>query len=115
MDTEKGGEQTQYESEHTHVQPPKKSSGQLGAASSGPDPEAELQAQKLAERGERTAENVRYGQGISENQATVGEGEAGDGGYGRVKAGDTNEGDGVQERVAQGFGGDKDMDKEIGA
>lgn len=38
MDTEKGGEQTQYEAEHTDMLPHKQEAGQLGGAHTSPSP-----------------------------------------------------------------------------
>jgi len=119
MDTEPGGEQTQYEGEHTHVQPHKKSGGQLGTPSTTVDPsktdEAIAQSQK---KGEQTASNIRYGQGISEGGVgghTTGQsGEARKEGYGRVED-QTAEVDADEQRRAAGYGGQKDMDREIGA
>ncbi|KXT06189.1 hypothetical protein AC578_1432 [Pseudocercospora eumusae] len=69
MDTEIGGEQTQYESQSTSQTPHKKSAGQLGSSSehTTTDPsstEEGIQAQKA--RGQQTAENLRYGQTVSE-------------------------------------------------
>ncbi|TVY57328.1 hypothetical protein LCER1_G001769 [Lachnellula cervina] len=65
MDTEPGGENTQYESANTFTKPHAKSEGQFG--DSNPN-EADQQAQKQKrERGEKTAENVRYGEAISEH------------------------------------------------
>jgi len=98
MDTSPGGENTQYESQDTFVQPPAKESGQFDglsisnffhhhispfiAAPSFPphkqlrktDPSSEepteawqQASREKEERGERTAENVRYGEAISEH------------------------------------------------
>lgn len=62
-----------YESAATFIKPTKKSSGQLGSpsdktevaemsASGGPQT-----AEEKKERGEKTAENIRYGEAISEH------------------------------------------------
>ncbi|KAH6722027.1 hypothetical protein BKA61DRAFT_538811, partial [Leptodontidium sp. MPI-SDFR-AT-0119] len=68
MDTEPGGENTQYESEDTFVKHPKKSTGQFGATQPEEDTEADVhRAAQKQERGEKTAENVRYGEAISEH------------------------------------------------
>ncbi|KAH7356977.1 hypothetical protein BKA65DRAFT_495894 [Rhexocercosporidium sp. MPI-PUGE-AT-0058] len=68
MDTEPGGENTQYESQDTFVRPPKKSTGQFGATQPSEDTEADVhRAAQQQERGEKTAENVRYGEAISEH------------------------------------------------
>ncbi|TVY62701.1 hypothetical protein LSUE1_G006644, partial [Lachnellula suecica] len=67
MDTERGGENTQYESAHTFTQPPSKSGGQFGddkPTESGAD-KVEQEAKKA--RGEKTAENIRFGEAISEH------------------------------------------------
>lgn len=67
MSTEKGGEQTQYESITTSAPPHSKSGGQLGSSSTTTDPSKTEEAQEAKrEQGEKTAENARYGQGISE-------------------------------------------------
>ncbi|KAF5872865.1 uncharacterized protein Bfra_008141 [Botrytis fragariae] len=66
MDTERGGENTQYESQNIFTQSPAKDQGTFGD-STGP---SEATLQKAAEhkaRGERTAENIRYGEAISEH------------------------------------------------
>ncbi|PQE32949.1 replication factor c subunit 5 protein [Rutstroemia sp. NJR-2017a WRK4] len=65
MDTERGGENTQYESIHTYIEPHAKDSGTF----KDPNPnEAEQKAAaEKRERGEKTAENIRYGEAISEH------------------------------------------------
>jgi hypothetical protein len=129
MNTEPGGEQTQYvlipshstinffdmlsryEGAATEVQAHKKSTGQLGHASENTttNPRKTSEAtEKQTERGERTAENIRYGQTISE------------GGMGGMTSGQQGEADKVgdvdaeKQRRAAGYGGGKDMDREIG-
>ncbi|KAL2073517.1 hypothetical protein VTL71DRAFT_10843 [Oculimacula yallundae] len=68
MDTEPGGENTQYESQDTFVREPKKSTGQLGANDDHEDAESDVhRASTKAARGEKTAENIRYGEAISEH------------------------------------------------
>ncbi|OWP02385.1 hypothetical protein B2J93_3173 [Marssonina coronariae] len=83
MDTEPGGENTQYESQNTFTRPPKKSTGQLGADPNEKTEADVQQAKEKRERGEKTAENIRYGEAISEHGfggETVGNsGEAGAG------------------------------------
>lgn len=72
--------------------------------------------QAQSERGQKTAENIRYGQGISEGGMggmTDGTGEAGKEGYGRIE--DQEGQDGGSGRETQGYGGSKDMDKSVGA
>lgn len=62
MDTESGGESTQYESIKTVTVPHSKEGGQLG--------EVETSTEKPgvdSERAEKTADNIRYGQNISES------------------------------------------------
>ncbi|KAH8758652.1 hypothetical protein F5882DRAFT_306823 [Hyaloscypha sp. PMI_1271] len=105
MDTEPGGENTQYESANTSTKPHAKSQGQF------PDPnpdEAKRQLdQQKQERGEQTAENLRYGEAISEH---------GFGGETIGNTGETSQGAGVgrevedrdgsgQMRREQGYGG----------
>ncbi|KAJ8066972.1 hypothetical protein OCU04_004351 [Sclerotinia nivalis] len=66
MDTERGGENTQYESQNIFTQSHAKDQGTFGD-STGP---TEATLQKSAEhkaRGEQTAENIRYGEAISEH------------------------------------------------
>ncbi|KAF2766569.1 hypothetical protein EJ03DRAFT_277787 [Teratosphaeria nubilosa] len=114
MDTEGGGESQQYEGNLGLVDPHKKSGGQLGAAETTLDPsKTEQGQQESAARGERTAENIRYGQTISEGgmsgQTTGMEGQV-----------DRNESvDGKQDRRAEGYGGadghGRDQDRTIGA
>lgn len=137
MDTEKGGEQTQYvqylsllartpvdplcryESEHNDVIPNKKSGGQMGAPQTAVDVQPEAAAKEKAEKGLKTAENIRYGQGISETGAggftSTSSGAAAAEGFGRQKEQVDDTADAVQSRRAEGYGGDKDMNREIGA
>lgn len=100
--------------------PQKKSGGQLGTSETTTDPSQTTKGQqRQAERGERTAENIRYGQGISEQgmggTTSDSTGEGSDEGYGQVE--DTQQ-DGQSaegSREAQGYGGGQDMDREVGA
>ncbi|KAI9665839.1 MAG: hypothetical protein M1821_003773 [Bathelium mastoideum] len=96
-----------------------------------PEPATEVDAtaasQKAAkaERGERTAENIRYGQTISEQgmggQTTTSSGTANvEGGYGGTKeqvgkTADEDQQAAAQGRREQGYGGDRDMRRDIGA
>ncbi|KAE9375739.1 hypothetical protein N431DRAFT_437245 [Stipitochalara longipes BDJ] len=113
MDTEPGGENTQYESANTFTKPHAKSQGQF----SDPNPnEAKQQLeQQKRERGEQTAENIRYGETISEHGfggETVGNsGEANQGaGFGReVEDGDGNADGNGQMRREQGYGGGSEV------
>lgn len=90
METERGGESTQYESIHTVTKPHSKQSGQLGDATDHTEM-ADEASNVDAERGEKTAENVRYGQNISESgmggmtTTTTGTANA-EGGYGGTAA-----------------------------
>ncbi|KAL9086229.1 MAG: hypothetical protein Q9159_004294 [Coniocarpon cinnabarinum] len=120
MDTEPGGESTQYETVPT-AQPHSKSTGTLGSTSSqtktaqeyAPAPSAVSDSQKAA-RGEKTAENIRYGQGISE-QAGVVEDRKGEGGYGRVERDIGGERDEEErKRKIQGYGGERGMRSDVG-
>lgn len=80
MKTEKGGEQTQYEGITSSAPPHNKSGGQLGSAETTTNPEKTEEGQEAKQaQGEKTAENVRYGQGISERVGdTVGQSGAAD-------------------------------------
>ncbi|KAK4540684.1 hypothetical protein LTR36_009015 [Oleoguttula mirabilis] len=123
METEAGGESGQYEGNLGLVDAQKKSGGQLGSAETTTDPaQTEEAQQQKSERGEKTAENVRYGQAISEEGGVGGvtqgqEGSAAQEGYGGVKdqSGDGGDGEAAQERRAEGYGGERDMDRSIGA
>ena len=96
-----------------------KSTGQLGDSSDNTttDPTKTAEnTQRQAERGEKTAENIRYGQTISEGgmggMTTTQENETTNEGYGKVadRAEESNAG-----RVAAGYGGGSDMDRNVGA
>jgi hypothetical protein len=108
-----------YESEHNDVIPQKKSGGQMGEPQTAVDVQPEAAAKAKAERGEKTAENIRYGQSISETGAggftTTSSGSAAQEGYGRQQDKASDSADAVQSRKAEGYGGEKDMDREIGA
>ncbi|OCT48026.1 hypothetical protein CLCR_04364 [Cladophialophora carrionii] len=83
MDTVPGGETPQYESIKTETVPASKQRGQLG---DGPNT-SETATAADQERGQKTAENIRYGQNISEvgmgGKTTSQTGEAGpQAGYG---------------------------------
>ncbi|KIW14006.1 hypothetical protein PV08_06787 [Exophiala spinifera] len=62
MDTVPGGETPQYESIKTQTLPTPKQRGQLG---SGPNTSEEASISE--ERAQKTADNIRYGQNISES------------------------------------------------
>ena len=108
-----------YESEHNDVIPQKKSGGQMGQPETAVDVQPEAAAREKAERGEKTAENIRYGQGISEQGVggftTTSSGGAAQEGYGRQQSEASDTADAVQSRKAEGYGGEKDMDRTIGA
>jgi len=121
METSAGGEQTQYEAEATDVQPPKQSTGQMGDPQNTTTEDASKtseRAQQDAEKGEQKAENIRYGQTISEGgmggMTSNQTGEAGQEGFGRMEDKSGNS-DGAAERRVEGYGGDRDMNREIGA
>jgi len=111
VDTAPGGETPQYESIKTVTKPHNKEGGQL----SDPTPSADPSTTKPSSaRGAQTAENVRYGQAISEQ------------GVGGFTAPELNSGEPTQEgdfggedlgkmRREQGYGGNKDMRRDIGA
>lgn len=94
----------------------------MGAAETTTDPQqTEEAAQQHAAQGEKKAENIRYGQTISEGGMsgfTEGHsGEANQGGFGRTKdASDEGASTGAGEsRRAAGYGGSEDQNREIGA
>ncbi|KAJ9603203.1 hypothetical protein H2200_012498 [Cladophialophora chaetospira] len=102
MDTSPGGENTQYESIKTETVPTEKQRGQLG---SGPNSSDTPPADE--ERGQKTADNIRYGQNISESgmggKTTAQSGSAGQqGGYGGAP--DQAE-EQTDTRSQQGYGG----------
>jgi len=120
MDTEPGGMGDGYEDAiKTVTEPHKKSGGQLGEPSTSFPSESGPTAQEKSDRGAQTAENIRYGQNMSENgmggKTTTSSGSAGqDNGQGGAEYGGSTA-DAVGARKAAGYGGDKDMDREIGA
>ncbi|TKX24159.1 hypothetical protein C1H76_3728 [Elsinoe australis] len=127
MDTEIGGEQDQYSSINTFNKPHATSTGQLDPSpsdsSQAPSHSLDPTSTKShADRGAKTAENIRYGQAISEQgmggQTTTSSGGAGhEGGYGgtRDETAQGDEGENVRKRVAQGLGGEREMRGDIGA
>ncbi|ERF69816.1 hypothetical protein EPUS_08017 [Endocarpon pusillum Z07020] len=104
MDTVPGGETPQYESIKTVDKPTETQSGQLGGKMASGSSEVDEQKQ---EKGEQTAENVRYGQNISESgmggMTTTSEGTASQGGYGGAEAQEGEEKP-AQTRREQGYG-----------
>lgn len=111
MDTAPGGETPQYESINTVTKPHSKQGGQIGEAETQVDAVDSQQEQEKAEKGARTAENVRYGQSISEGgmggMTTEGQGEANqDTGYGGAEnqTGSGGESEAAESRRQQGYG-----------
>ncbi|KAI9758329.1 MAG: Replication factor C (RF-C) subunit [Lichina confinis] len=100
-----------YESIKTVTVPAAKDRGQLGGSAPGTavaDSAADLQTEdQKRERGEQTAENIRYGQAISEQgmggETKDVEGSASSQGFGTVKA-DVPDINAEQSRRAQGYG-----------
>ncbi|KAH7399043.1 hypothetical protein DE146DRAFT_745637 [Phaeosphaeria sp. MPI-PUGE-AT-0046c] len=121
MDTEPGGEQTQYEGVHTFVEPHAKQAGQLGDPATGTStnpPKAPVDEPNT--QGVSKADKIRYGQSIQEGgmggKTTSSTGEANaEGGFGGTKALDESDDSFSKERREQGYGGGKDMDRKIGA
>ncbi|KAK5404034.1 hypothetical protein LTR06_009967 [Exophiala xenobiotica] len=113
MDTAPGGESTQYESIKTETLPTSKQRGQLG---SGPNTSEDDSTS--ADRGQQTADNIRYGQNISESgmggKTTTSSGSAGQaGGYGGAPDQTVQQDDA---RSKQGYGpGSDHQNKEVGA
>ncbi|KAL2040989.1 hypothetical protein N7G274_006447 [Stereocaulon virgatum] len=97
MDTEPGGESDQYQSQKTITNPHSKQGGQMGNPETQIDAVDSEQAKQQAERREKTAENVRYGQTISEG---------GMGGKTTEAGGSANQGDGYGGTEAQQGGYD---------
>ncbi|EON68029.1 hypothetical protein W97_07177 [Coniosporium apollinis CBS 100218] len=122
MDTAPGGETPQYESINTVTQPHATEPGQMGgsggALSTSTDPTAS-QSEATAEQGEKTAEKIRFGQKMSEEgmggqtDASIGDAQQ-EGGLGGADV-SANEESAAQSRREQGYGGDEDMDRTIGA
>ncbi|KAL5116065.1 hypothetical protein ACEQ8H_006077 [Pleosporales sp. CAS-2024a] len=121
MDTQPGGEQTQYEGTHTFVDSHSKQAGQLGdpatATTSTHAPKAPVDEPNT--QGVSKADKIRYGQSIQEGgmggKTTSATGEANvQGGFGGTKALDEDADGFGKERREQGYGGGKDMDRKIG-
>ncbi|KAG4418026.1 hypothetical protein IFR04_008846 [Cadophora malorum] len=119
MDTEPGGENTQYESQDTFTKSPKKSTGQFGATEPTEDNEADVhRASQKATRGEKTAENIRFGEAISEHGfggETLGNtGSAKSNLAGKDGEGDVSAGAGGRTRRSQGsFGEGMDSEERV--
>ncbi|GAB7346084.1 hypothetical protein MBLNU457_4843t1 [Dothideomycetes sp. NU457] len=126
MDTVAGGEGDNYEDAiDTQQRPHKKSGGQMGNPETAVDYSPAAQKEANAEAGAKSAEKIRYGQTMSEqgmggmtNSSTgeanqeVGYGGAQDNGSATEMGGDEQ---GVDDRLAQGLGGERDMNREVGA
>ncbi|MCJ1325855.1 hypothetical protein MMC10_002518 [Thelotrema lepadinum] len=69
MDTEAGGEQTQYEATNTVNEPHAKEQGTLNSKPDATEAESSSKSEKRAQ-GEKFAEKVRYGQTLSEQGFT---------------------------------------------
>ena len=103
-----------YEAVHTYQQPHSKSGGQLSSPSSKPAASTQdLKDHNEAARGSRIAENIRYGQGISEQGTAPSEimSEARDEG---VDAG-RQEGTPENMRSEQGYYGSNEVRRDVGA
>ncbi|KAK0367375.1 hypothetical protein LTR91_007366 [Friedmanniomyces endolithicus] len=124
METDPGGEDQQYEGNLHTADPHRKSAGQLGQSASEShtttDPsQTDAGKQQAAERGEKTAENIRYGQTISETGGMGGmtqgmEGSTEQAGFGGGVGGTAEESGGADTRTLQGYGGKEDMSREVG-
>ncbi|KAF1916935.1 hypothetical protein BDU57DRAFT_539164 [Ampelomyces quisqualis] len=120
MDTEPGGQQTQYEGIHTFVEPHAKQPGQLGdpaTHTSTQPPNAPVDQPNT--QGVSNADKIRYGQSIQEGGAggktmgSTGQANA-EVGFGGTKGMEEKEDGFEKERREQGYGGGKDMDRKIG-
>jgi hypothetical protein len=122
MDTEPGGErQNQYEGVHTFVEPHAKQAGQLGDPSEGTSVHTKTSDPGAPNtQGITPADKIRYGQSIQEGgmggKTTSSTGEANtEGGFGGTEALNEDDENAAKQRGAQGYGGNKDMDRTIGA
>lgn len=92
----------------------------MGQTETTTDPsKTDAAKQQAAERGEQTAENIRYGQTISEGGmsgfTTGQQGEATQNGYGQVKDGGEDEESEAAQRRKVGLGESADHNREVGA
>ncbi|KAH7090253.1 hypothetical protein FB567DRAFT_519425 [Paraphoma chrysanthemicola] len=120
MDTEPGGEQTQYEGAHNLSEPHNKQAGQLGDPATGTSTSQPKRAtDEPNTQGVTKADKIRYGQSIQEGgmggKTTSSTGQANDGGFGGTAAQEQQDDSFSKERREQGYGGGKDMDRNIGA
>ncbi|KAK0948509.1 hypothetical protein LTR48_001597 [Friedmanniomyces endolithicus] len=124
METDPGGEDQQYEGNLHLADPHKKSAGQLGQSASEShtttDPsQTDAGKEQASARGEKTAENIRYGQTISETGGMGGmtqgmEGSTEQAGYGGGVGSAADESGGADARAQQGNGREGDMSREVG-
>lgn len=107
IDTEAGGETSQYESIQTVNKPPSKQGGQLSDQKAQTNEATSQEQQVKTERGERTPENLRYGQAISEQgmggQTIEVNGVANRDGFGSTDS-QTNDIQATETRQEQGYG-----------
>ncbi|KAF2428764.1 hypothetical protein EJ08DRAFT_698989 [Tothia fuscella] len=104
MDTDVGGENTQYESIKTVTNPPSQQGGQLSSETG-----TNTKDTPSKERGDQTAENVRYGQAMSEQ---------GVGGFTSPDQNSGSAGEGKESKVGRkemGYDAGKEMNRNIGA
>jgi len=106
METSPGGENTQYESIKTITKEPAKGTGQLSDSKDESTPKDA----PSNERGEKKAENIRYGQAMSEQG--VGGFTAPSHNSGSAEEG--AHGDAGQSRREQGYDAGMEMDRGIG-
>ncbi|PVH99252.1 hypothetical protein DM02DRAFT_643131 [Periconia macrospinosa] len=105
VDTIPGGEDTPYEQDNSDVKPHAKQAGQLGDPVAGTTTHTKSSASDAPNtQGVSVADKIRYGQSIQEG-----------GGFGGTEALDQKDGSAAEQRRAQGYGGEKDMDRSIGA
>ncbi|KAH9865087.1 hypothetical protein IAQ61_009033 [Plenodomus lingam] len=117
MNTEPGGEQTQYEGVHTFVEPHAKQADPSEGTAETTDKKA---TDEPNTQGVTRADKIRYGQSIQEGgmggKTTSSTGEAVQaGGYRGTKAVDEQDDSAAVQRRQQGYGGREDMDRNVGA
>lgn len=89
------------------MHPHKKLGGQLGTPQTAVDTNPDAEAQRTAEQGEKAAEKIRYGQGISES---------GMGGMTTAQMGEADAtADGAARRENQGYDEKNSMRDDVGA
>ncbi|EKG10990.1 hypothetical protein MPH_11993 [Macrophomina phaseolina MS6] len=127
MDTEPGGKNTPYESIKIHTNPTAKEPGQLGSTDDTTNNPTTLPANTntTSTTHVTAAEKARFGQALSEQGGMSGHtapdrasGSAKQaGGYGGTDSLVENieGGDAAQSRRAQGYGGERDVRRDVGA